>query len=368
MGKTKVKDMGRHRLKGKGKEKEREREKGKGKGKEKEKEKERERDKKIVLPPHAFYPSQWISMKSPKLHPYFPQIEDRVAILRKGYEKWRQHALKLVHSNVRTKIQSESLPENSRPVEFYQITELRFHIGPPTFCTVTLHSLENGIEIEEETTEFELSFQDIDSVSDFMILKSRFDASCQKNFQVGQRVSVTYPEAIFRGVISECKKTDDPWEKFLISWDGGGKPEWISSWELEHEGSRNTQSLEEDEEINLRDVKRIAAAINGAIKMPEAQFLVHEVDYTSFSDYCMVIPYPICLNTILDRLGNGFYRRKAAIRWELNLLKWNVETYNEPKSLIVLNAEKVIASILQSLDLEKRPIKLKVGLKKTSNA
>jgi hypothetical protein len=43
--------------------------------------------------------------------------------------------------------------------------------------------------------------------------------------------------------------------------------------------------------------------------LDEFQIFKSSVDFEAYPDYCKLIPYPICLDSIQDRLESGFYRR-----------------------------------------------------------
>lgn len=70
------------------------------------------------------------------------------------------------------------------------------------------------------------------------------------------------------------------------------------------------------------------------------QFLV-PVDLNAFPIYAMIIEYPIDLSTVKERLENRFYRRVAAIQYDVRQIEHNARTFNEKNSNIVKSARIV---------------------------
>jgi len=49
------------------------------------------------------------------------------------------------------------------------------------------------------------------------------------------------------------------------------------------------------------------------LQMDEFQIFKYPVDFEAYPDYCKAVAYPICLDSIQERLANGFYRRSRVI-------------------------------------------------------
>lgn len=55
--------------------------------------------------------------------------------------------------------------------------------------------------------------------------------------------------------------------------------------------------------------------------MDEFQIFKSSVDFEAYPDYCKLVSYPICLDSIQERLEGGFYRRARVRKFEVLCLK-----------------------------------------------
>jgi len=50
-------------------------------------------------------------------------------------------------------------------------------------------------------------------------LKSRYDQSIEKTFQIGQQITAVYSEDnFFVGTVVEIQDRENPWEKYTVDW------------------------------------------------------------------------------------------------------------------------------------------------------
>lgn len=54
---------------------------------------------------------------------------------------------------------------------------------------------------------------------------------------------------------------------------------------------------------------RIEEILRHLLQMDEFQVFKASVDFEAYPDYCKTVAYPICLESIQERLTNNFYRR-----------------------------------------------------------
>lgn len=93
---------------------------------------------------------------------------------------------------------------------------------------------------------------------------------------------------------------------------------------------------------------RISTGISKIMNLSAAKHFAAPVDLDLYPFYVFVIKYPpMDLSTIKARLDNRFYRRLAAVQYDVRCICSNALKFNEPKSDIVRNA-----SIVADLCLE----------------
>lgn len=74
------------------------------------------------------------------------------------------------------------------------------------------------------------------------------------------------------------------------------------------------------------------------------------VDLDAYPDYARIVPYPIDLNTIKERLENRYYRRLTALKSDVHLIEINDELFNEPGSKIVFNGKLLTRLLFEFID------------------
>ena len=94
---------------------------------------------------------------------------------------------------------------------------MQFHCGPPTFCSLVLRPIISESVIAPDV--FVLSYQDLDNLSDFIILQERYERSVERDFQVGQKVAALYSDdSLYEGTVVRISARDSPWEKYEVEW------------------------------------------------------------------------------------------------------------------------------------------------------
>ena len=105
--------------------------------------------------------------------------------------------------------------------------------------------------------------------------------------------------------------------------------------------------------VEGEEQERIIAALNAMSRVRFARLFRHPVDFKKYKDYCESVAYPIDMQTIRLRVKNKFYRRKAALVWDLSKLRENAETYNRTAEDIVHNAS-IVHQVLMSAIYDRR--------------
>jgi len=71
------------------------------------------------------------------------------------------------------------------------------------------------------------------------------------------------------------------------------------------------------------------------------------VDLNAFPVYAMIIAYPMDLSLIKARLENRFYRRVAALQYDVRRIESNARIFNDSRSAIVEYARVITELCLQ---------------------
>ena len=86
---------------------------------------------------------------------------------------------------------------------------------------------------------------------------------------------------------------------------------------------------------------RIIGGLEQVMTLSVAEPFLVPVDLNAFPLYAMTVEYPIDLTLIRSRLENRFYRRVAAVQYDVRYIEQNAERFNQPGSDIVQQAKIV---------------------------
>ncbi|KRY29360.1 Bromodomain and WD repeat-containing protein 3, partial [Trichinella spiralis] len=93
------------------------------------------------------------------------------------------------------------------------------------------------------------------------------------------------------------------------------------------------------------ECQRLLVGLETISSQPFAEPFLEPVDLGVYPWYCMCIEYPCDLATIKARLANRFYRRVAAVKFDVERINQNACTFNEPNSTIVHQA-RLLTNVL----------------------
>ncbi|KAF9977388.1 Bromodomain and WD repeat-containing protein 3 [Actinomortierella ambigua] len=292
-------------------------------------------------------PSNWIKINTPRKSPYHPQIGDYVAYCRQG------HHFFLNETPLRSRLDFKIVPYLKDPtlpwVVFGRISRITYNVGPPTWCTITLEEqiLESSHGYPPHPTftpsrrRFDIEFHDLEDVPDFIILYSVFQQGVNAQYQVGEEIWASFDDHSYAGTISD-QIVEDPnfedslWMAFEVTWSSQEATN-LSPWEMQHEEDEEYIT----EQIPPQEFERIEQVIKHLMQLDEFQAFTPEVDFAAYPSYCQAVAYPICLESITERLKSGFYRRARAVQFDIELLEQNALTYNDPKSAIAIMARNL---------------------------
>ncbi|KAJ1903107.1 hypothetical protein LPJ81_003238 [Coemansia sp. IMI 209127] len=326
-----------------------------------------------------YKPTDWVLATSPSTVPYRPQIGDIVVYFREGHGDFWNSPLRCKKLNDKI-LPFVAIP--SLPLAAYgKVVELHYAVGPPTFCTVKLQMLHSQTidEMDSEDSNdhvltrrnIQVQYHDCEGVPDFIILYSRYRASLRNPLKCGDSVSVLFDEdqahratiTEFRDIKPTSRQTNvtrliarNPWKSITVEWagadgenglgiDGEAKTEQVSPWELVHDDDTADAEIPETIKRSLLDV------VGNLQNDTQFVWFVRNVDYVNeYPDYLLNIAYPMCLNTIFERINKGFYRHLSAVSFDMVLIRANADTFNDPGTPVPLAAQQLMERYTQLLD------------------
>ncbi|KAF9960849.1 Bromodomain and WD repeat-containing protein 3 [Mortierella alpina] len=321
---------------------------------------------------HKWLPSDWIKVNEPRKTPYHPQVGDYVAYFRQG------HSFYLNETPLRPRLNQKIVPYIKDPqlpwVIFGRVSRITYNVGPPTWCTITLEeqilSSAWGYPPTPEFTpsrrRFEIEFHDLGDVPDFLVLYSVFEQGVNSHYDVGEQIWASFDGSIYSGTISgqvvENKNLPDSlWMAYEVSWPANEDVTNLSPWEMQRE--EYEEELSQPETIPEEDLDRLQEIVQHLLQMDEFQIFKSSVDFEAYPDYCKTVAYPMCLDSIHERLMSGFYRRTRAVQFDIELLEKNALTYNDPKSGIAVYAKHLSRLFKVSLANRAKPLPTHVNVK-----
>ncbi|KAJ2473981.1 hypothetical protein GGI02_000442 [Coemansia sp. RSA 2322] len=319
-----------------------------------------------------YQPTDWILATTPSTVPYRPQVGDIIAYFREGHADFWQSPMRC------KKLSEKLLPYHAVPTlsvaAFGKVVGLRYAVGPPTYCTVKIQLLKlqtieeldlEGSDSHELTRRFvQVQYHDCDGVPDFLILYSRYRASLRRSLKCGDSVSVLFDEdqahsAVitgFRDIKPTMRQTSvtrliarNPWKSIVVEWaagssgDGETGTEQVSPWELVHDDDDDVAA-----EIPADTKETLLEIVDNLRDEDSFEWFVKNVDHvTDYPDYLLHVAYPMCLDTIYDRLHNDFYRHTSAVLYDMMLIQENADTFNDPGTPVPTAAQNLTARYTQ---------------------
>ncbi|OLY80299.1 PH-interacting protein [Smittium mucronatum] len=109
--------------------------------------------------------------------------------------------------------------------------------------------------------------------------------------------------------------------------------------------------------FEIVDKKRMSADINDKlisiveklIDEDVSEWFEYHVDFDDYPNYTSLIAYPMCLDSILERLRNKYYRHVAAVHNDVYRIYLNASTYNKPGTDVPDSAKKMLKIYIKSI-------------------
>ncbi|XP_045122866.1 bromodomain and WD repeat-containing protein 3-like isoform X2 [Portunus trituberculatus] len=323
--------------------------------------------------PEEFRPPEWLTETFPKKAPYFPQMGDELIYFMQGHMLY----VEAVMNRKLYTVDKRNLPwtrttNKLRHQEFVKIIGVKYEIKPPRLCCLKLGILEVGTG-RLTADSFTIKYHDMPDVLDFLVLKATYDVAANRLWQQGDRFRCIIDDAWWLGTVESqephlAEFQDSLFMCYRVLWDNGER-ERLSPWDMEPI-DENMESVErggsvvvkkeeleellyttQDEEWAGRDpdqeCDRISHGLSQIMGLAIAEPFLVPVDLNVYSNYALMIEYPMDLTTIKSRLDNRFYRRINAVQFDVRYIATNTEKFNRKGSIIVRHARIVTELCLE---------------------
>ncbi|KAJ3172468.1 hypothetical protein HDU88_005796 [Geranomyces variabilis] len=310
------------------------------------------RDKNSYIPPspmaELIVPSAWVTSTATKRSPYLPQIGDMIAYIKTGHRAFVAAAGDTDAEQRQLRL-GTPLADPRRPeVIFGKVDRLEFLPGEVVTCALTIHvhddELQSGTSAPVRANLapvakggrkdlIKIVYWDLDGASEFIILFDAYAAALQEGYKAGDAVDVEFPgDDIFSGTIEAVLQTNTtPWNRYVVRWNSStDEPTNLSAWELNRPGA--AQPYIPTERLSGDEMTRIADILRAWRSRPDMALFVNQVEYASYPSYLGLIGYPVCIQMILERVKNGFYRRLEAVKWDIEAMMRNAMLFNREGS------------------------------------
>ncbi|KAL0348600.1 UNVERIFIED_CONTAM: PH-interacting protein [Sesamum angustifolium] len=263
---------------------------------------------------------------------YIPQRGDDVVYLRQGHEEY------ISYINSRNLGPWETIKRNIKAVEFCRVEDLEYSTHPgsgESCCKMTLKFVDSSSEVLGKS--FKLTLPEVTGFPDFLVEKSRYDASMARNWTSRDKCQVWWKNegeedgSWWEGRILSVKPKslefpDSPWERYVVKYKSDPtETHHHSPWELYDTGSQWEQP-HIDDDIREKLIHALAKLEQSGYKVQVKKpfFCVKECRLFELE---IRFPVPLSLEVIQSRLENNYYRSLEAMRHDVEVMLSNAESY-----------------------------------------
>ncbi|KAL0376369.1 UNVERIFIED_CONTAM: PH-interacting protein [Sesamum calycinum] len=270
---------------------------------------------------------------------YIPQRGDDVVYLRQGHEEY------ISYINSRNLGPWETIKRNIRAVEFCRVEDLEYSTHPgsgESCCKMTLKFVDPSSEVLGKS--FKLTLPEVTGFPDFLVEKSRYDASMARNWTSRDKCQVWWKNegeedgSWWEGRILSVKPKslefpDSPWERYVVKYKSDPtETHHHSPWELYDTGSQWEQP-HIDDDIREKLIHALAKLEQSGYKVQDyygVNKLKQVAQKTNFINRHVFAYQVLRVSNFLfiqSRLENNYYRSLEAMRHDVEVMLSNAESY-----------------------------------------
>ncbi|KAF5192296.1 Bromodomain and wd repeat-containing protein [Thalictrum thalictroides] len=264
---------------------------------------------------------------------YIPQLGDEVAYLRQGHEgyiEWRHHRSK--EKGPWTKF------EGLRAVEFCKVDELEYSTftgSGESCCKVTLKFLDRSSSGFDRT--FKLTLPELNDYSDFLVERTRYDASMNRNWTKRDKCQVWWRNDNEEGgswydgrIVAVQPRSldfpDSPWERYAIQYKSDADQHLHSPWEL-HEPDTPWFHPSIEEEMRKKLLSSLGKLEQHGIRNKDRYGIQKLEQASQKSDFLNRFAVPLTFEVIQSRLDHNYYRSLEAVKHDFTVMLENAQIY-----------------------------------------
>ncbi|XP_042055216.1 bromodomain and WD repeat-containing protein 1-like isoform X2 [Salvia splendens] len=264
---------------------------------------------------------------------YIPQRGDDVVYLRQGHQEY------IDHMQVRNPGPWETIRRNIQAVEFCKVEKLEYATLPgsgESCCRMTLKFVDPTSDVDGQS--FNLTLPEISGFPDFLVEKSRYDASMARNWTSRSKCQVWWKNegeedgSWWEGRVVSIKAKspefpDSPWEKYAVKYRSEPGVHNHSPWEL-HDSCTDMEQPQIDERIRKMLINAFSKLEKSGYKSQDYYGVNKLKQASQKTKFINRFPVPLSLEVIELRLENNYYRSLDALKHDFEVMLSNAESYS----------------------------------------
>ncbi|CAA0834251.1 Unknown protein [Striga hermonthica] len=264
---------------------------------------------------------------------YIPQRGDEVVYFRQGHQEY------ISHMNSRISGPWETFKRNIRAVEICRVEDLEYsaHSGSgESCCKMTLKFTDTSSDVFGKS--FKLTLPEVTGFPDFLVEKSRYDASIARNWTSRDKCQVWWKNegeedgSWWDGRILNVKPKshefpDSPWERYVVKYKSDPtETHHHSPWEL-YDTDFHWEQPHIDDNVRDRLIHAITKLQKSGQKAQDYYGVNKLKQVSQRINFINRFPVPLSLQVILYRLENNYYRSMDAMKHDVEVMLENAESY-----------------------------------------
>ncbi|WCJ23351.1 WD40/YVTN repeat-like-containing domain Bromodomain [Euphorbia peplus] len=265
---------------------------------------------------------------------YIPQLGDEVAYLRQGHQEYIEKG----HINLKEPCPWKTLKGHIKAVEFCKVEGLEYSTVPSgdSCCKMTLKFVDPASNVYQKS--FKLTLPELTGFPDFLVERTRFDASIERNWTCRDKCKVWWKNdgeedgSWWAGRILSAKPKssefpDSPWERYTVQYRSEPtETQEHSPWEL-FDGETQWEQPHIDDEIRNKLISALPK-LDLPVKRVQDYYGVEKLRQVSQkTHFTNRFPVPLSVDLIEARLSNNYYRTIEALKHDVEVMLSNAESY-----------------------------------------
>ncbi|KAG9139759.1 hypothetical protein Leryth_021433 [Lithospermum erythrorhizon] len=265
---------------------------------------------------------------------FFRPELDESCLLRQGHQEF------IDVSRLRDAGPWRNIKGHIRAVEFCRISSLEYSTisgSGESGCKLILEFIDPTSEVLGKL--FKLTLLELADFPDFIVLKSRYDASIERNWTTRDKCQVWWKndgeeagswwEGRIVGVVAKSPDfPDSPWERYSVSYRTAPKEiHQHSPWELYDASNMHWEPPHVDDEIRDKLLSMLVRLERSGNKAQDHYGIGKLKEVSEKISFINRYPVPLSLDVIQTRLENNYYRSLEAVKHDIDVLVSNAQSH-----------------------------------------